>query len=80
MSAKSQKTTGANKYRYPVLKSAIYATAMNQNAVAKRARIDPVRLSQILTGRRDPRPQEQERLARVIGRPVHELFPEDVVL
>jgi hypothetical protein len=56
------------------LKVAITASGRKQKDVAKRARINQWRLSRIVTRDVDARPEEQARLARVLGRSIAELF------
>lgn len=57
------------------LKTAILASGKKQGRVARDARLDETALSHIVRGRREATPVEQERLSRVLGRPVPELFP-----
>ena len=58
------------------LKTAIFKSERAQMEVAKLAKIDPGRVSQIVRGRVTPNESEKLRLAGVLQRPVGELFPE----
>jgi hypothetical protein len=58
------------------LKIAIAASGRKQKDIARRARIDQWRLSRIVTNDVIARPEEQARLARVLGMAVEELFRE----
>ncbi len=61
-------------YKYQ-LHSAIKASPEGrQIAVAKKARIDPTKLSKILNGWREPSDDEKLRLAIVLNREVEEIF------
>lgn len=68
----SQKTTSYNG----ALKLAIRnSRRKTQRRVARAARIDETILSRIISGEREPSPEERERLANVLRRPERELFP-----
>lgn len=56
------------------LKIAIIASGKKQGRIARDARLGETALSHIVRGRRDATSAEQERLSRVLGRPVSELF------
>jgi transcriptional regulator with XRE-family HTH domain len=60
----------------PILKLAIVARNLTQRRVAKRAHIEETRFSRIVRGHVAPLPREQKAIARVLQRPVEELFPE----
>ncbi len=71
----SQQIAISNK----ALKHAIVDSDMRQRVIAKRTRIDETRLSRIASGQLHATERERKALARVLGRPQHELFPSDVV-
>ena len=56
------------------LRVAIAATGGTQKTVARRAGINYWRLSRIVQNDVTPTPQERKRLARILGKPVQELF------
>lgn len=58
------------------LKFAILSTRRAQGWIARRANIGEIRLSRIVTGRLVASDKEQARLAKVLGRPVGDLFPD----
>lgn len=60
------------------LKHAIVDSDRTQRVIARRTRIDETRLSRIISGQAFPFPREVKALARVLGKPVDELFPEEV--
>ena len=57
------------------LKMAMFQTGRKQYWIAHNARIEPTRLSKIITGRTDPTRDEMIRIAKLLGRPVEKLFP-----
>lgn len=58
------------------LKTAMFATGKKQQRIARLARISEQKLSHALHGRRTLDADERRRLARVLGKPESELFPE----
>jgi transcriptional regulator with XRE-family HTH domain len=58
------------------LRVAIAATGRTQKDVARRARINQWRLSRIVQNDVTPTTPERARLARILGKPVQELFSE----
>jgi transcriptional regulator with XRE-family HTH domain len=56
------------------LKVAILESGVSQREVSLDARVGETRLSQIVCDRVEPTPQEQLAIARVLGRPVEQLF------
>lgn len=62
------------------LKVAIVGSGHKQNVIARRAGIDELRLSYIVTGRgAPPTPSEKKALARVLKVPSSEIFEEEAV-
>jgi hypothetical protein len=57
------------------LKVAIIADGRCQKDIAVQAMIEPPHLSHVIYGRRALSVREQGRLARVLGCPLHDLFP-----
>jgi transcriptional regulator with XRE-family HTH domain len=57
------------------LKTAIFQTGKLQRRIATLARMNEYQLSHIVRGRREATPEQRARLAQVLGRPEHELFP-----
>jgi plasmid maintenance system antidote protein VapI len=57
------------------LKMAIFESRKKQKRIAHLARIAETQLSHIVRGRRAATPNEQQRLATVLGKPVEVLFP-----
>jgi transcriptional regulator with XRE-family HTH domain len=58
------------------LKQAIVASRHKQYVVARRAQLDDTVLSAFVNGRRRPQAIHRARLARVLGKPEADLFPE----
>lgn len=58
------------------LKIAIWDSGKPQIVVAQKAKIHETRLSKIVHGHLEPTADEQKALARVLRRPIDELFPE----
>jgi transcriptional regulator with XRE-family HTH domain len=57
------------------LHEAIFTSGYHQQDIAKRANVSPAKLSHAIYRRRALDHFEQERLARVLGKPLDELFP-----
>lgn len=57
------------------LKMAIFQSQKKQKTIARKTRISEAQLSHIIRGRRVATPDEQDRIAEALERPVHELFP-----
>ena len=60
------------------LKLAIFKSGRTQRAIAKEARISENYLSQIVRGRVNPTPKEQQAIAKVLALPVAYLFASNV--
>lgn len=58
------------------LKLAIFRSGKTQIAVAKEAGMDDGVLSKVVRGYREATPEQRKRLAKVLRRKVHELFPD----
>jgi predicted transcriptional regulator len=58
------------------LRVAIAASGRTQKHIARRAGINQWRLSRIVQGDVTPTPTEQARLARILDKPVQDLFSE----
>lgn len=56
------------------LKTALFATGKRQQDIAKKARIEPQKLSHAIHGKRELDDDEKCRLARVLGKSEDELF------
>ena len=56
------------------LKMAMIDRGVQQQDVALRLHIDPIRMSRIVNGRREPTPDEQDRIADFLGKPRRWLF------
>lgn len=56
------------------LKMALFATGKPQQDIAKKARINPQKLSHVIHGNRELDNDERERLSRVLGKSEAELF------
>lgn len=67
------------RYTNLALKFAIFASGRHQQDIARLARLEPQKLSHAIYGRRELMPREQIRLAKVLCRPVEELFPAGLV-
>ena len=63
--------------RNVALKAAIFASGEPAYLIARKAKLSRTYLSSACTGRANLRPEEKERLARVLGKEVNELFPAD---
>lgn len=59
-----------------VLKLAILESGKTQMDIAAEVGVHFTKLSMIVRGHRQPSATEQRRIARVLRRPVHDLFPE----
>lgn len=70
MTSRAQKLTPNT-----ALKLAIVASEQSQRLVARKARIDEVRMSKIVTGREEATEKERDRLAHILHRTAAELFP-----
>jgi hypothetical protein len=66
-----------NRLRYLTLKFAIIADGRRQQDIATEALLRPQMLCDVLYGRRGVSRSEQLRLARVLKRPIAELFPKE---
>jgi hypothetical protein len=77
MMGRKMKPKGRKKNLTPnlALKVAILLTRRRQGVIARKAQIGEVRLSAIVCGRVQATPIEQVRLAKVLNRPVTDLFP-----
>lgn len=60
------------------LKFAIIESGTSQTVVAAKAEMHESKLSQIINGHRVASETERKRIAKVLRRPVQELFPEAV--
>ena len=60
-------------HRRILVKTAIFADGRPQQSIALKARIDPVRLSHFVAGRRDLKPREKQRLAMVLRKSLSQL-------
>lgn len=60
------------------LKMAVVASEESQRQIGVAADIGETRISRIVRGWTNPTEAEKQALAEVLGRPVAELFPEDV--
>lgn len=60
------------------LKTAIVQSGKKQKTIARLARMSDARLSHIVRCRIEPDADEQRLIAKAIGRPVDEVFPEAV--
>lgn len=58
------------------LKMAIVASGKTQIAIAKRIGLTEPQMSRIVHGHDEPSDETKKALARILRRPVHELFPE----
>ena len=59
------------------LKLAVIKSGKYQFEIALEAGISEVKFSKILKGRIEPNQNEKDKIAKVLGRPINELFPED---
>ncbi len=59
------------------LARAIFDSGQSQRAIAKKAQIEESKFSKIVNGWREASEDEQKRVARVLRRPIADLFPED---
>ena len=57
------------------LKHAITDSGLSQYAVARAAKIHDTKLSAIVNGWREPSPDEQKAIAKVLRRKVSDVFP-----
>jgi transcriptional regulator with XRE-family HTH domain len=60
------------------LKTAIVQSGKKQKQIARLARMSDARLSHIVRYRIEPHDDERKLIAKAVGRPVDELFPEHV--
>lgn len=60
------------------LAKAIIDSGKKKKTVARLARMSPSKFSKVLHGDRPVSDVERERLARVLGKPIDELFPESL--
>lgn len=58
------------------LKAAIFESRKTQAFVARRAKMHASDLSKVIRGYRVATDAEREKLAKILQRPIHELFPE----
>lgn len=58
------------------LKLAIFNSGKRQIDIAEKAGMDETKLSKIIRGYRTASPEERSALARVLRKPIHELFPD----
>lgn len=58
------------------LKLAIIASGHRQYVIAGKAGIQETLLSKFITGRAEPTDEQKKALARVLRKPIEELFPE----
>lgn len=61
------------------LKTAIFKSGKKQKRIAKLARMSESELSKIVRGHRPASSDERERLVKLLGAPVEELFPTEAV-
>ena len=59
------------------LRIALMLEGLTGRELARRTNLREATISKIMTGRVIPREYEKDRIARVIGRPVEELFGQD---
>lgn len=60
------------------LAKAIIDSGKKKKTIARLARLEPSYFSKILHGDREPTDVQRERIARVLGKPEADLFPDEV--
>lgn len=58
------------------LKTAFLERGIRQIEASKELRLDPSKLSKIINGWLEPKPEERRALADFLGKPEDEIFPE----
>ena len=76
MSILSDMSSQARRYRHELIKLSVLGQGMTFRRLARQLRCSPSLVTMVSKGER-ANTKVQERLARVCGRPVAELFPRD---